>query len=67
MSDFKEFCNLPGTPEEKKWLRERLETLTVKESIILTVAQMRQPAVTAADAVRQLCSLLDCGMSCSCK
>jgi len=57
--DFKDLCALQGTPEEEKWLRERLETLTVKESLILTAAQMRQPAVTAADAIRQLCSLPD--------
>jgi hypothetical protein len=59
VNDFKELYSLPGTAEEKKWLADRLETLTVKEALILTAAQMRHPADTAADAVRQLCSLPD--------
>lgn len=32
MDDFKEFLELPGTPQEQEWLKERLETLSVRES-----------------------------------
>ncbi len=27
---------LPGTPQEEAWLRERLETLSANEEVILT-------------------------------
>lgn len=64
LDDLSDLCALPGTPEETEWLRERLETLTAKESFILTAVQMRQPAASAADAVRQLCSLPDHTLIC---
>lgn len=57
MRDFKKLYTLSGTAEEEKWLRERLETLSAKEQLILTAAQIRQPAGSMAEAVRQLQSL----------
>ncbi len=53
------FKNLPGTTEEREWLRKRLETLTARESLLLTAAQMRQPADNLMKVIQQLCSLPD--------
>ena len=38
MDDFKEFLELPGTPQEQEWLKEQLETLSVRESYALAVS-----------------------------
>lgn len=48
---------LPGTEEERDWLEERLETLSVKESIVLVAAVERSPPATMEDAVNCLLSL----------
>lgn len=39
---YEEICALPGTTEEREWRRERLETLTVGESLFVAAARMRQ-------------------------
>lgn len=59
MDDFKEICSLPGTTEEREWLRERLETLTVRESLLLAAARTQRPASDLAEVIRQVCSLPD--------
>ena len=51
--------SLPHTQEEKRWLKERLETLSAKESIILAVAMQRFPPATGVDAVNLLIDLQD--------
>ena len=40
MNDFKEFLELPGTPQEQEWLKEQLETLSVRESYALAAVSM---------------------------
>ncbi|MCI8857902.1 MAG: hypothetical protein HFH26_15415 [Clostridiaceae bacterium] len=54
MKNFKYLAELPGTPQEREWMRERLDTLSVKGSIILTAALDGVPPDTAADAIYQL-------------
>lgn len=59
MRNFDELKRLPGTPQEIAWLDERLSTLSVKESIILSAALMKAPAQSAGDAINHLLSLSD--------
>jgi hypothetical protein len=58
--DFKEFLELPGTPQEQEWLKERLETLSVRESYALAAVSMGYPPEKAADAIKSILSLPDC-------
>ena len=48
---------LSGTAEEKTWLEERLEMLSVKEGIILDAAMQRSPPAAMSDAVNCLLTL----------
>jgi len=48
---------LPGTAEEKQWLAERLEVLSVRERIILSAATAREPPQDMAAAINCLLSL----------
>lgn len=48
---------LPGTADEKNWLREHLETLSVMEWDILAAAVERSPPAAMADAVNHLLTL----------
>ena len=48
---------LPGTAEEREWLEEHLEVLSVKERIALAAAVERRPPAAMADAVNHLLSL----------
>jgi len=59
VKDFKYLTELPGTPQEREWMRERFDTLSVKESIILAAALDGAPPDTAADAIYQLLALPD--------
>lgn len=66
MKDFSHLINLPGTPQEQAWIRERLETLSVKEGVTLAAAMEEKPPDTAADAVNRFCALPDykiCGFA----
>ena len=56
---------LPSEPEERAWLQARLETLTVKESLILSAALMKTPAQNGGDAIRVFMSLPDYAVCCS--
>lgn len=60
MDDFKEFLELPGTPQEQEWLKEQLETLSVRESYALAAVSMGYPPEKAADAIKSILSLPDC-------
>lgn len=60
MDRLKNISALPGAPQERMWLEERLKTLSVRESCILTAILTRQPPDSAADAVRCLQSLDGC-------
>ena len=42
MSDFDYLLDLPGKGRERRWLRERLETLSVREGITLSAAVQRR-------------------------
>ena len=59
MKDFKYLTELPGTPQEQEWMRERLDTLSVKESIVLAAALDGDPPGMASDAIYQLLALPD--------
>lgn len=48
---------LPGTAEEREWLEEHLEVLSVKERVVLDVAVAREPPQNMAGAVNCLLSL----------
>jgi len=50
---------LPGTAEEKKWLEDRLEMLSVNEKLVLVAAVERSPPRDMKDAVNCLLTL-DC-------
>ena len=44
MNEYAEsILHLPGTAEEKQWLTEHLEVLSVRERIILSAAMAREP------------------------
>ena len=49
--------HLPGTAEEREWLEENLEVLSVKERIALAAAMAREPPQDMAGAVNCLLSL----------
>lgn len=58
MSEYAEsMLQLPGTADEKKWLEEHLETLSLAEKDILAVAVERRPPEVMADAVNYLLTL----------
>jgi len=50
---------LPGTAEERRWLTEHLEVLSVRERTVLSAAMSRQPPQDMAGAVNCLLSLDD--------
>lgn len=52
-----DFRDLPGTSQELAWLRERLETLSVREGHALAAALMRKPPDSAAEAINHVLSL----------
>lgn len=56
-SDFAFLTQLPGTKQEQDWLKERLETLSVREGVILSAAAMRNPPEDMAQAINCLQSL----------
>ena len=60
MDDFKEFLELPGTPQEQEWLKERLETLSVWESYALAAVSMGYPPEKAANAINSILNLPGC-------
>lgn len=48
------------TDAERRWLHERLETLTVRESLCLTALTQRMLPTTGADFINHLLALPDC-------
>ena len=59
-SNFDELLNFPHTDAEGKWLRERLETLSVKEIAVLTALLSWKEPKTAADAVNLVLNVSRC-------
>lgn len=57
--DFTYLAALPGSQAEQAWLRERLETLSVREGYVLAAAMARDPPENTGEAVRCLHSLDD--------
>lgn len=60
MGAFDQLLELPGTPQERAWLEERLETLSVRESHVLAAVSARHPPEHAADAINSLQALDGC-------
>jgi len=59
MDMLEQLLALPGTPQEETWLRERLETLSVNEGIVLTAVIQKEPPSSRADAINRLFSLAE--------
>jgi len=57
--EYDEILCLPHTEAERKWLEERLETLSERESIMFAVARQQHPPGTAAGAINLLALLED--------
>ncbi len=58
--DFSYIPSLEGTPEEQAWLRERLETLSVRESYALAAVTSKTPPQNTREAIGCLYSLDNC-------
>ena len=58
--DFSGLLDLPHTDAEQRWLREKLETLSPKESAVLTALLSWKEPETAADAVNLLLNVSRC-------
>lgn len=60
MNDFNNSLTaLPGTPQEQSWLKERLDTLSVRERYVLAAAVKCQPPESMADAINRIQTLDD--------
>lgn len=59
MDEFKELSSLPGPIQYQSYLKERLETLSVRESCVLAAVLQRAPPQDAEEAVDCLNSLDD--------
>ena len=55
---------LPATAQEKKWLEERLATISEKESLVLDAAILRSPPESASEAINHLLRLEDYEVCC---
>lgn len=60
MGEFDHLLELPGTPQERAWLEERLETLSVRESYALAAVSMGYPPKKAAEAINSILNLSGC-------
>lgn len=59
MDWYERLNSLPARWQETIWIHDRLDTLTAKESIILSAAMLRHPPENGADAINHLLSLPD--------
>ena len=59
MITFEALNQLASTPQEMMWLRERMETLSVKESLILSAALMGKPTCDARGVINIFQSMPD--------
>jgi hypothetical protein len=59
MNPFDALNRLPATPQETAWLQARMETLSVRESLILGAALMGNPAYDARDVINIFQSMPD--------
>lgn len=57
LNDFDYLAQLPGEEQERRWLQERLETLSVREGNILAAATLKDPPEDMAQAINQLQAL----------
>lgn len=57
MENFDRLTTLPGTAQEQAWLKERLETLSVREGYALTAALTQFPPASMDDAIDRCLSL----------
>ncbi len=58
-NNFDYLPELSGNPEEREWIRERLETLSVREGYVLAAATARHPPKNTREAVDCIHSLDD--------
>jgi hypothetical protein len=59
LKQFESLERLPSTPEEKAWLQERMETLSVRESMILSGALMSGEVHNGCDLVNVFQAMQD--------
>lgn len=59
MADFNYLLTLPGEDRERDWIRERLETLSVREGVVLSAAAQRTLPENMEQAINCLQSLDD--------
>ncbi len=59
MGGFDYLLTLPGEERDRRWLQERLETLSVRKGIVLAAATQRNPPEDMAQAINCLQSLDD--------
>ena len=57
LNEFDYLAQLPGEEREQSWIRMRLETLSVREGIVLAAAAQSNPPENMAQAINQLQSL----------
>ena len=57
LNDFDYLLQLPGEDQERRWLQERLETLSVREGTVLAAATLKAPPEDMAQAITCLQSL----------
>lgn len=57
LNEFGYLAQLPGEEREQYWIRMRLETLSVREGVVLAAAAQANPPEDAAQAINQLQSL----------
>lgn len=56
----KDYEDLPMNDAERRWLHERLETLTAKESLLLSALTQKTLPATGTDYINHLLSLQSC-------
>ena len=56
----RDYEDLPMTDAERRWLHERLEALTVRETMCLTALTQKKLPATGADLINHLLSLPNC-------
>lgn len=57
LNDFDYLLDLTGEEQERRWLQERLETLSVREGTVLAAAALKDPPEDMAQAINQLQAL----------
>lgn len=59
MTTFDHINDLPMSSQESAWLHDRMETLSVRESVIFSAEMLRKPPKCGADIINHLIDLSD--------